>query len=82
MYLCKKEINPEEPCPSGLNSNERLCIVVLLFPITEGIQQIYMLNITNKNYFFTAVGRLNSEFLAFLGISMAVVVPTEFTSIS
>lgn len=28
MYLCKKEINPEEPCPSGLNSNERLCIVV------------------------------------------------------
>ena len=26
MYLCKKEINPEEPCPSGLNSNERLCI--------------------------------------------------------
>ena len=24
MYLCKKEINPEEPCPSGLNSNERL----------------------------------------------------------
>lgn len=71
MYLCKKEINPEEPCPSGLNSNERLCI----------IKRIY-LNITNKNYFFTAVGRLNSEFLAFLGISMAVVVLTEFTSIS
>ena len=81
MYLCKKKINPEEPCPSGLNSNERLCIS-LIIPITEGIQQIYMLNITNKNYFFTAVGRLNSEFLAFLGISMAVVVPTEFTSIS
>lgn len=69
MYLCKKEINPEEPCPSGLNSNERLC---------------YKKNRIkyNKNYFFTAVGRLNSEFLAFLGISMAVVVLTEFTSIS
>lgn len=26
MYLCKKEINPEEPCPSGLNSNERIYI--------------------------------------------------------
>lgn len=36
----------------------------------------------NKNYFFTAVGRLNKSFLAFLGISMAVVVLTEFTSIS
>ena len=80
MYLCKKEINPEEPCSSGLNSNERLCIVVSLFPITEGIQQIYVKY--NKNYFFTAVGRLNLSFLAFLGISMAVVVPTEFTSMS
>lgn len=29
MYLCKKEINPEEPCSSGLNSNERLYIVVI-----------------------------------------------------
>ena len=47
MYLCKKEINPEEPCPSGLNSNERIYIKrTLLIPITEGIQQIYMLNIT------------------------------------
>ena len=50
MYLCKKEINPEEPCPSGLNSNERLCKskknLMLLIPITEGLQQIYMLKIT------------------------------------
>lgn len=70
MYLCKKEINPEEPCPSGLNSNERLC------------KSKKNLIKNNKNYFFTAVGRLNKLFLAFLGISMAVVVLTEFTSIS
>ena len=70
MYLCKKEINPEEPCPSGLNSNERLCIS------KKNLIKY------NKNYFFTAVGRLNKSFLAFLGISMAVVVPTEFTSMS
>lgn len=78
MYLCKKEINPEEPCSSGLNSNERLCM--LFIPMTEGLQHLYVKN--NKNYFFTAVGRLYKSFLAFLGISMAVVVPTEFTSMS
>lgn len=67
MYLCKKEINPEEPCPSGL--------IVMKDYVYKKNRIKY-----NKNYFFTAVGRLNKSFLAFLGISMAVVVLTEFTS--
>ena len=82
MYLCKKEINPEEPCPSGLNSNERLCIFGCVVTPYNRRNTTNLYVKYNKNYFFTAVGRLNRLFLAFLGISMAVVVPTEFTSIS